>query len=95
MDHYGNFNMTTFTDVELAGIDEDKAIAVSLKHDSKLEDERGVSFQAALLYTTKDGRRRVRVHNLNIPVTEHISDVFRQGDHEATVTFLAKRGQCF
>lgn len=93
MDHYGNFNMTNFTDVELAGIDEDKAIAVSLKHDGKLEDERGVSFQAALLYTTKEGRRRVRVHNLNIPITEHIADVFRQGDHEAMVTFLAKKGK--
>lgn len=91
MDHYGNFNMTNFTDVELAGIDEDKAIAVSLKHDGKLEDEKGVSFQAALLYTTKDGHRRVRVHNLNIPITEHIADVFRHGDHEAIVSFLAKK----
>lgn len=93
MDHYGNFNMTNFTDVELAGIDEDKAIAVSLKHDGKLEDEKGVSFQAALLYTTKDGHRRVRVHNLNMPITEHIADVFRHGDHEAIVSFLAKKGQ--
>lgn len=93
MDHYGNFNMTNFTDVELAGIDEDKAIAVSFKHDGKLEADRGVSFQAAILYTTKNGQRRVRVHNLNVPVTEHIADVFRQGDHEATVTFLAKKGE--
>lgn len=84
--------MSNYTDVELAGIDEDKAIAISMKHDGKLEDDRGVSFQAALLYTTKDGHRRVRVHNLNIPVTEHIADVFRQGDHEATVSFLAKKG---
>jgi protein transport protein SEC24 len=95
LEHYGNFYMSNYTDVELAGIDEDKAIAISMKHDGKLEDDRGVSFQAALLYTTKDGRRRVRVHNLNIPVTEHIADVFRQGDHEATVSFLAKKGMFF
>ncbi|KAH8548192.1 hypothetical protein BGW37DRAFT_523629 [Umbelopsis sp. PMI_123] len=91
LDHYGNFHMNNFTDVELAGIDEDKAIAISLRHDGRLEDDRGVSFQAALLYTTKDGHRRVRVHNLNIPVTENIADVFRQGDHEATVSLLAKK----
>lgn len=92
IDHYGNCNMTTYTDMELAGVDEDKAIAAVLKHDNKLEINRGISFQCALLYTTKDGRRRVRVHNLNLTSTSEIADVFRHGDVDATVSIILRKG---
>jgi protein transport protein SEC24 len=78
--------------MELAGVDEDKAIAAVLKHDNKLEINRGISFQCALLYTTKDGRRRVRVHNLNLTSTSEIADVFRHGDADATVSIVLRKG---
>ncbi|CAO3589565.1 unnamed protein product [Absidia cylindrospora] len=91
IDHYGNCNMSTYTDMELAGVDEDKAIAAVLQHDNKLEVNRGVSFQCALLYTTKDGRRRVRVHNLNLASTSEIADVFRHGDVDATISIILRK----
>ncbi|KAI8393470.1 Sec23/Sec24 trunk domain-containing protein [Radiomyces spectabilis] len=91
IDHYGNCHMSTYTDMELAGIDEDKTIAAVLKHDSKLDTNRGVSFQCALLYTNKQGRRRVRVHNLNLSVTTQIADVFRFGDEDAAISILLRQ----
>ncbi|KAL0073653.1 Sec23/Sec24 trunk domain-containing protein [Phycomyces blakesleeanus] len=91
VDHYGNFHMSTYTDMELAGIDEDKAVAAVFKHDSKLDLDRGVSFQCAMLYTTKDGHRRVRVHTLSIPVTSQIVDVFRCGDEDATISVMLRK----
>ncbi|KAI7865779.1 Sec23/Sec24 trunk domain-containing protein [Spinellus fusiger] len=91
IDHYGNCHMSTYTDMELAGVDEDKAIAAVLKHDNKLDTERGVSFQCAMLYTTKAGRRCVRVHNLSVPATSQIVEVFRCGDEDATVGVMLRK----
>ncbi|CAO3661283.1 unnamed protein product [Rhizopus microsporus] len=91
MDHYGACHMSTYTDVDLAGIDEDKALVAVMKHDGKLDLNRGASFQCALLYTTRDGRRRVRVHNLHLTVTSQISDVFRYGDVDATMSVVLRQ----
>ncbi|KAI9470827.1 MAG: hypothetical protein EXX96DRAFT_585864 [Benjaminiella poitrasii] len=91
MDHYGNCHMSVYTECDLANVDEDKAIAVELKHDGKLDVNRGVSFQSALLYTTRDGRRRVRVHNLHLTATGQIADVFRYGDVDATTSLLLRK----
>jgi len=33
--------------------------------------------QAALLYTTPEGARRVRVHTLALPVTDNVANVFK------------------
>ncbi|KAI8884924.1 hypothetical protein K501DRAFT_332349 [Backusella circina FSU 941] len=91
MDHYGNCHMSTYTDVDTAGIDSDKAIAAVMKHDGKLDVNRGVSFQCALLYTNREGQRRVRVHNLHLTVASIISDVFRYGDVDTTVSVLLRK----
>ncbi|KAI9315351.1 Sec23/Sec24 trunk domain-containing protein [Dichotomocladium elegans] len=91
IDHYGNCHMSTYTDMDLAGIDEDKAIAAVLKHDSKLDVSRNICFQAALLYTTKAGERRVRVHNLSLSVTNQIAEVFRSGDEDAAISVILRK----
>lgn len=91
LDHYGNCHMSTYTDVDTAGIDEDKAIAAVLKHDGKLDINRGVSFQCALLYTNRWGQRRVRVHNLRLTVTAQIADVFRYGDVDTTISVMLRK----
>lgn len=93
VDHYGNCHMSTYTDMDLAGIDQDKAMAAVLKHDSKLDVNRNVCFQMALLYTTKAGQRRVRVHNLSLPVSGQIAEVFRSGDEDTTVSIMLRKGE--
>ncbi len=47
-------------------------------------------FQAALLYTSSKGERRIRVHTLTVPVTGQLEEVFRQSDHLAVAGLLAK-----
>ncbi|KAI9263361.1 hypothetical protein BDA99DRAFT_65660 [Phascolomyces articulosus] len=89
-DQYGNFFMNNNTDVEFAGIDADKAIAFSFRHDGKLEDGEA-HIQCALLYTTQLGQRRVRIHNLRLPVTSNISTLFKQADLDTSVNLLSKQ----
>ncbi|KAK3818887.1 MAG: Sec23/Sec24 trunk domain-containing protein [Benniella sp.] len=89
-EHFGNFHMKNSTDLEIAGIDSEKAIGILVKHDGKLDERTEASFQVALLYTTADGRRRVRVHNFSTPVTSLLGNVFRWADMDTTINFLSK-----
>lgn len=82
--------MRNTTDLELAGIDCLKAFGVSLKHDGRLE-ERGDSYiQAALLYTTSTGSRRIRVHNLQLNNTNELSQVFKMAEMDTSINYIAK-----
>ncbi|KAI1310209.1 COPII coat Sec23p-Sfb3p heterodimer component [Mortierella claussenii] len=89
-EHFGNFHMKNSTDLELAGVDSEKAFGVLVKHDGKLDEKTEASFQVALLYTTADGLRRVRVHNFSTPVTTLLGNVFRWADMDTTINFLSK-----
>src|SRR5947209_8628228 len=91
-DHFGNFNMRNSTDLELSGIDSDKAFGALLKYDGKLDEKSDAYIQCALLYTTATGERRVRTHNIAITVTTLLGNVFRHADMDTTVNFLAKQG---
>ncbi|GMI82930.1 hypothetical protein like AT4G32640 [Hibiscus trionum] len=79
-DYSGNFCRRIPTDIDLPGIDCDKCILVTLKHDDKLQDGAECAFQCALLYTTVYGQRRIRVTNLSLPCTNMLSNLFRAAD---------------
>ena len=51
---------------------------VSIEED--LKDSREVSFQAALLYTSSKGERRIRVHTLCLPTTASLQEVVQGAD---------------
>ncbi|KAK4521396.1 Translation factor guf1 mitochondrial [Mucor velutinosus] len=90
-DHYGNFNMSNATDLELANINADTTVGVALKHDGKLPENKPVYFQCALLYTTAQGQRRVRVHNLSLNVGVTANPVFKLADLDTSLNFIIKR----
>lgn len=90
-DQYGNFAMSNATDIELAGVNADTSIGIELKHDDKLPENSQVYFQCALLYTTAQGQRRVRVHNLSGSVGTIALPVFKQADLDTTMNFIIKR----
>jgi protein transport protein SEC24 len=46
-----------------------------------------------VLYTARNGERRVRVLNLQVPVTTLVGNVFRYGDLDAVTTLLFKEGE--
>lgn len=49
--------------------------------------------QAALLYTTVTGERRVRVHNMRLQATESSHEVFRHTDIDALLALYLRRSE--
>lgn len=89
-DHFGNFFQRNVTDLEFGNIDADKAIAARIKHEGKLDEKVDAHFQCAVLYTSASGQRRVRVHNIAVPVTGLLASVFRLADMDTTLAYIAK-----
>ncbi|KAJ2770296.1 COPII coat Sec23p-Sfb3p heterodimer component, partial [Coemansia nantahalensis] len=89
-EHYGNLFMRNHVDVELAGVSSDSAVGALLHHDGKLDEKQDVYFQVALLYTTSDGQRRIRVHNLAVACTTLIGNMFRGAEMDTTMNLIAK-----
>ncbi|XP_039278059.1 protein transport protein Sec24C-like [Nilaparvata lugens] len=90
-DFYGHFFMSNTTDMELASIDCDKAVALEIKHDDKLTEEEGVFIQTALLYTSCSGQRRVRILNLSLSTCVQMVDLYRACELDTVINFFAKQ----
>uniref|UniRef100_A0A0A9W2S1 Protein transport protein Sec24C n=1 Tax=Lygus hesperus TaxID=30085 RepID=A0A0A9W2S1_LYGHE len=90
-DFYGHFFMSNTTDIELAAIDPDKAVAVEIKHDDKLSEEDGVYIQTALLYTSLCGQRRIRILNLALKACSQMSELYRTCELDTLMNFFAKQ----
>ncbi|XP_061664267.1 protein transport protein Sec24D isoform X2 [Syngnathoides biaculeatus] len=89
-DFFGAIHMNTTTDVEMAAVDCDKAVTVELKHDDALSEETGAFIQCALLYTTVGGQRRLRVFNLGLNCSSHLSELYKSCETDSLVNFFAK-----
>ncbi|KAI9735898.1 MAG: COPII coat Sec23p-Sfb3p heterodimer component [Cirrosporium novae-zelandiae] len=89
--YHGNFLQHTFgADLEFGAIDADKAFAVMFSYDGKLDPKLDAHFQAALLYTTSSGERRVRCCNIVASVTEKTFETMKYIDQDAVVSIIAK-----
>ncbi|KAJ9603307.1 COPII coat Sec23p-Sfb3p heterodimer component [Cladophialophora chaetospira] len=89
--YYGSFLQHTFgADLEIGTIDADKAIGVTFSYDGKLDAKLDAHFQAALLYTSATGQRRVRCINVVAAVNEGATDTMRTVDQDAVVSIIAK-----
>jgi len=91
VDFYGHFFMSNTTDVEVAAFDTDSAVTIEIKHDDKLTDEDGVYIQAAVLFTSPGGQRRLRIHNLSLSVCTQMADLYRSCDLDTIMNFLMKQ----
>lgn len=89
--YFGNLGMRNALDMEFGALDCSHAIAISFEHDGKLEEKELAYFQIALLHTTSNGERRVRVHNFSLPVTSLVANVYRYSSLEGSVNFLSKQ----
>ncbi|KAF2742701.1 Sec23/Sec24 family protein [Sporormia fimetaria CBS 119925] len=89
--YHGNFFHHTFgADLEFGVIDADKAIGVLFSYDGKLDPKLDAHFQAALLYTTAGGERRVRCCNLVASVNEGAAQTMKFVDQDAVVNIIAR-----
>ncbi|XP_007562509.1 protein transport protein Sec24C isoform X1 [Poecilia formosa] len=89
-DFFGSFYMNNTTDVELAGLDCDKAITVEFKHDDKLSEETGALMQCAVLYTSCSGQRRLRIHNMAVNCCAQLADLYRNCETDTIINYFAK-----
>ncbi|KAK0625300.1 hypothetical protein B0T17DRAFT_590918 [Bombardia bombarda] len=89
--YHGNFIQHTFgADLEIGVVDADKALGVTFGYDGKLDSKLDAHFQAALLYTTASGQRRVRCCNIVAGVSDNAKDSIGFIDQDAVLTTLAK-----
>eukprot|EP00798_Chlamydomonas_sp_ICE-L_P028228 gene28228-31329_t len=91
--YLGAFYRTTFnpTDVNFPAVDCDKSVIVSLRHQEKLSPGAEAYFQAALLYTTTEGQRRIRVHTIAIPISDNMSTIFKAADLDSQIAIIGRR----
>ena len=89
--YHGGFLQHTFgADLEIGTLDSDKALGVMFSYDGKLDSKLDAHFQAALLYTSASGQRRVRCINVVAGVSDGATETMRTVDQDAVVTLLAK-----
>lgn len=87
---HGHFFVRGTDLLALPNVDADKAFTIELGLETNQLTSTHVALQAALLYTTSSGERRIRVHTLSIPVVGAIVDLHRHADVEAVATLFAK-----
>lgn len=89
VDYLGNFNMYG-NDIELAGLTRESSISVELKHEDKLSENSKVFIQAAILYTSISGQRRIRLHNLSLSVCTQYSQMFASCELDTLINYISK-----
>uniref|UniRef100_A0A8C6NJX6 SEC24 homolog B, COPII coat complex component n=1 Tax=Nothobranchius furzeri TaxID=105023 RepID=A0A8C6NJX6_NOTFU len=86
---HGNFFVRSTDLLSLANVNPDSGFAVQMSIDNSLADSSLACFQAALLYTSSKGKRRIRVHTLCLPVVSQLTDVYIGADVQAVTCLLA------
>ena len=71
-------------------MDRHTTLMYTITHDSVLKDEERIYFQLAILYTTPDRRRVIRIHNLSCIATVKPTVIFRNSDIETIIACLIK-----
>lgn len=82
------------TDVYLPAVDCDKALIAKLAILEKLNPANEVYLQCALLYTTTDGARRVRISTLALPVSDQMGAVFKGADLDSQLANMTRQVAC-
>ncbi|XP_078086992.1 protein transport protein Sec24A-like [Mustelus asterias] len=86
---HGNFFVRSTDLLSLPNINPDSGFAVQMSIEENLVDVQLVSFQAALLYTSSKGERRIRVHTMCLPVVNSLTDIYAGADVQAATCLLA------
>uniref|UniRef100_A0A5S6R125 Protein transport protein Sec24B n=1 Tax=Trichuris muris TaxID=70415 RepID=A0A5S6R125_TRIMR len=86
---FGNHFVRSTDLVVLANVNPDSAMGILLEIDDNV-DCRVACFQAALLYTTSHGERRIRVHTICLPTSESIAEIHNGADVQAIIALLAR-----
>eukprot|EP01127_Copromyxa_protea_P016774 TRINITY_DN5053_c0_g1_i1.p1 TRINITY_DN5053_c0_g1~~TRINITY_DN5053_c0_g1_i1.p1 ORF type:complete len:879 (+),score=183.82 TRINITY_DN5053_c0_g1_i1:47-2683(+) len=86
----GHFLSVNETDLMVGTVSADSAIYFELTHDEKLKEGEVLYFQSALLYTSREGQRKIRVHNWKAQATDSLQKVFKGSDLDTTLNALVR-----
>jgi len=87
----GNFNLSDPGAPTSGTLDADQALSVSFSVTATLSTHQYASIQCAVLHTTTDGHRRVRVINLALQVADLAANVFRFADMDVVVAHFVRQ----
>lgn len=87
---HGNFFVRSTDLLSLPNINPEAAFGMQVAVEENLSDSQSVCFQAALLYTSSKGERRIRVHTLCLPTASTLQDVIHSADQQCIIGLLGK-----
>ncbi|CAM9792514.1 unnamed protein product [Heterosigma akashiwo] len=88
---YGNYFIRGSDLLALPNCSPEHAYALELAYEEQLMTAQVISVQAALLYTSSNGERRIRVHNLAVPVTTIIQEYINSINIDVLCNIMAKQ----
>jgi len=87
---HGNFFVRSTDLLALPNINPDAGFGFQVSVDESLTDVQNICFQAALLYTSSKGERRIRVHTMCLPIASTVTEVIQSADQQCIIGLLAK-----
>ncbi|XP_075232857.1 protein transport protein Sec24AB isoform X2 [Lycorma delicatula] len=87
---HGNFFVRSTDLLSLPNVNPDAGFGMQVSIDESLSELQNVCFQAALLYTSSKGERRIRVHTLCLPIATNLSDILNGADQQCIIGLLSK-----
>ncbi|KAF9519326.1 hypothetical protein BS47DRAFT_1370747 [Hydnum rufescens UP504] len=87
---HGNFFVRSTDLLSMPSIPIDQSYVIEVQIDDSLTAPFAV-FQTAVLYTSCEGERRIRVITLALPTTNNLSELYASGDEIAIATFLSTK----
>merc|ERR1719263_1496176 len=87
---HGHFFIRGTDLLALPNVDEDKTFAVEIGHEENALNSPSCCMQAALLYTTSSGERRIRVHTTELTVTSGLNALYEAADVDACVNLVGR-----
>ncbi|XP_046813506.1 protein transport protein Sec24A [Vespa crabro] len=87
---HGNFFVRSTDLLSLPNVNPDAGFGMQISIEESLAETQNVCFQAALLYTSSKGERRIRVHTLCLPVVSSLTDILHSADQQCIIGLLSK-----
>jgi hypothetical protein len=88
---YGNYFIRGTDLLALPNCTADSTFALDMGYDEQMLSAQAITVQAALLYTSSLGERRIRVHTMVLPVTQSLPEMLDTVDIDCAVNILAKQ----
>jgi protein transport protein SEC24 len=88
---YGHYHIRTSDLLSLPTLDTTQTVAYDLDLAVAVASSPYLYLQAALLFSTSDGDRRIRVINKRVLLTDQFQEIYKSADSQVVASVLAKR----